>query len=353
LREALPGGRAASWIEALARRYRPAARFGEAFARLFVDLLGERCPLLLDAMLPAVKAAERPWLERIVEDRAEVGEALAAADRRILEAGHPLQVEPQPGLSPLFVLRGAERRRIEWHDGDRWSLRGADLEPRPLTSLLETLAENPGVVSPGVLARPLVQDAILGTSLQLLGPGELSYLPQLAPLYDLLGVTAPVLALRPQVLVLEDHRREKLAALPVGLADLVAPVLDLDRALAGEAPEELVRPARLRIEEALTELEARTVALDPDLSGPSSKTRGQIEKALETFTGKLTASLGRRHEVERRRAQDLRAACRPEGELQERVLSTCHFPARHGEAFVEALFTQLALDPRRLQVVTP
>lgn len=353
LRESVPGEGATARLERLGERYRPAARFGEAFARLLVDLLGERCPLLLDAMLPAVKEAERPWLERIVERREAVDEALAAADRGIEEAGYSLQVEPQPGLSPLFVLRGGERRRVEWRGAGEWGLRGAELEPRPVAELLETVGENPGVVSPGVLARPLVQDAILGTALQVLGPGELSYLPQLAPLYELLTVAPPTLALRPQVLVLESHRRDKLAEVPLDLGQLVAPELDLDRALAGEEPAEIVAPTRRRLDEALEGLRRRALELDPDLEGPWSKTRGQVEKALGVFTGKVTASLARRNETERRRAEDLRQACRPGGELQERVLSTSHFPARHGEAFAAALCEQMDLDPRRLQVVTP
>ena len=83
-----------SWIETLRRIYRPDARFGEAFARLMVEILGERCPLLLDSMDPAVKAAEAPWLARLVEHRAAWEEASAAADRRIEERGHPLQVTP-------------------------------------------------------------------------------------------------------------------------------------------------------------------------------------------------------------------------------------------------------------------
>ena len=40
--------------------------------------------------------------------------------------------------------------------------------------------ENPGVVSPGVLARPAIQDAVLGTAIQVVGPGELSYMAQAA-----------------------------------------------------------------------------------------------------------------------------------------------------------------------------
>ena len=58
--EAVPGERYAEWLRTLGRWYRPDARFGEAFCRLMAHLLGARCPLLLDAMLPALKTARAP-----------------------------------------------------------------------------------------------------------------------------------------------------------------------------------------------------------------------------------------------------------------------------------------------------
>src|SRR6185295_8006682 len=104
--EAVPGDRYAEWLRSVAAWYRPEARFGEAFNRILVAMLGERCPLLLDAMHPALKSAERPLLRRLVERRGEIEEVLAARDELIRARGYELQVTPQRGASPLFVLHG-------------------------------------------------------------------------------------------------------------------------------------------------------------------------------------------------------------------------------------------------------
>ncbi len=347
------GERAAPGLPALARWYRPAARFGEAFARLFIHLLGERCPLLLDAFEPALKAAERPHLERLVEERRRVEEALEGAAAAIRARGYRTQVDSQPGTSPLFFLTDGARRKIAWDGTERWAPRGEAGAARPVSDLLSALRENSSVVSPGVLARPAIQDAVLGTTLALMGPGELAYLAQAAPLYELLGVAAPAVALRPQTVVLEANRLRKLEDLPLDLAALVAPELDLDRALAGEGAAALLEPARRSIAAALEQLAPVALAIDPTLAAPLEKTRAHLERGLGLFEEKLAAAAARRDEVSRRRAAELRSACRPLGGPQERVLSAAHFPIRLGEGFVAALLAELDLDPARLQVIVP
>ena len=356
-----------SWVETLAGIYRPNARFGEAFCRLAVELLGERCPLLLDAMDPAVKAAQAPHLVRLVEEREAWEEASARADARIEERGHPLQVSPQRGVSPLFELREGERRRIEWlppcgaGDGrptgapeDCYLLRGTDRPPRPIGELLEILDENPGAVSPGVLARPAVQDAILGTALQVLGPGEMSYMAQAAPAYEVLGVEAPWIALRPQALVLEEHQRQKLEEMELRLADLLAEREELERRLLGDGDEvAFVERSKGAVADALDGLRQPALELDPNLERPFEKTRDHVMRALETFAGKVTTAAARRDEVRTRRIERLRELCLPEGTLQERVVSSAHWPGKYGERFIDALWSQVELDGRRLQVIEP
>ena len=353
LRDAMPGERFADWVKTLGRWYRPEARFGEAFCRLLVHLLGPRCPLLVDAMLPAVKAAERPWLQQLVDKRHEVDQALAGIVDRIESRGYEPQVKPQPGSSPLFLLHSRARRRIEWMAEDRMVLRGCHDVDEPVSWLETTIEENPGVVSPGVQARPLIQDAILGTSLQVLGPGELSYMPQVAPLYELLGVPAPAMTLRPQILVLEDHQWEKLDGAGLSLGQLLSPDLDLDRLLAAGAGADLLAPVRSHLEGPMSDLREAALEIDPGLAGPWDKTQGQVDKALRAFEAKIAAAAARRDEVTRQRVERLRDLCRPLGSLQERVVSTSQFPGKYGDRFVAALFEQVRLDGRNLQVISP
>lgn len=359
LRAAMPGERYEAWLDQVAAWYRPDARFGEAFCRLMVGLLGERCPLLLDSMLPAVKTAQRPWLAKLVERRREVEAAYAAADAAIEQRGHPLQVHPQRGVSPLFLLRDGERRRIAWAAGEdgeemaRFELRGSARGPRPVAELAEIVEENPLAVSPGVLARPAIQDAVLGTSLFVLGPGELSYLPQVAPLYRVLEIPPPAVTLRPQMLVLEAHQIEKLDEVGLSLAELMSDDDALEGILAARSGGELTGDAKARIAAILDELEAPALDLDPNLERPLQKTRDNVLGALDAFAGKVRSSAARRDEVTAGRVAKLRGNVLPEGKPQERLVSSLHYHGKYGDEFTDAAWEQLGLDGRVLQVVTP
>lgn len=353
LAAAFPGERWASWLATLARWYRPDSRFGEAFARLLAHLLGERCPLLLDAFLPELKAAEAPWLAQLVARGSEVEAALGAAEGALRARGFALQVPSRPGASPLFLLRGAARRRIEWRGADRFALRGAEGGDEPIARLLETLADNPAAVSPGVLARSVVQDAVLGTTLQVLGAAEVSYLAQVGPLYALLGVVPPCIALRPQALVLDSRQQEHLADFDLDLAAVLADPAAGARRLGERGGAGFLAPGRVALEALLADWRGPALAIDSQLERPWQKTRDQILGAASLFAEKTAAAAARRDETAGRRWSQLLGQLLPGGEPQDRVIATAHFPGKYGEAFVPALWERLELDPRRLAVVVP
>jgi bacillithiol biosynthesis cysteine-adding enzyme BshC len=351
IRESLEGGdRFEGWLALLGRFYRPDARFGEAFCRLMTALLGEATPLLLDSMLPEVKAAQRPWLARLVERREAVEEALEAADREVRRRGYELQVEPQRGLSPLFLLHRGERRRIEW-TGPGWSLRGRGDAGGTVAELAERIEENPAAVSPGVLARPAVQDAILGTSLHLMGPAELSYMTQVAAVYPVLGIEAPWVTLRPHMLILESHQVEQMEEVDVTLEDLLGEREALERKLAQRAGGNPVEAAQGTVETLLEDLRQPLLTLDPNLERPWEKTRDHVLRGLSTLAGKVTTAMARRDEIQARRLDRLREACLPLGRPQERVISASFFAAKYRDRFPGQVWEQMDLDPRRLQVV--
>ena len=353
LAEAAPGEAYAEWIREMARWYRPDARFGEAFSRLMARMLGPRCPLLLDAMHPALKSAQRPWLRRLVERRHELEEAFVRQDATVESRGYPLQISPQRGASPLFLLRHGERRRVEWRGEDGYALRGrGDTAEGSVADLLQTIDENPGVVSPGALARPVLQDAVLGSSLQVLGPAEVSYLTQVAPVYRLLEVEAPWISLRPQTLVLEAKQAERLADLGLSLADVLGDRHALDAQLAERQGGGFVGPVRGEVEAALDGLREPALTVDTNLERPYEKTREQILRALDTFAEKVQGAAARRDEVVSRRVEQLRETCLPFGKLQERALSAAHFQGKYGDQLAAAYWEQMGLDPRFLQVVS-
>lgn len=361
---AVPGERYAEWLQTLALWHRPGASFGGAFCRVMARMLGPRCPLLLDAMHPALKAAERPWLARLIERRGPLAEGLARHDEAVRGHGYELRVSPQRGASPLFLLRRGERRRIEWKGAGDFVLRGEPAAGGPegerqtaagggVAELLRIVEENPAVVSPGVLARPAIADAVLGTTLQVLGPGELSYMPQAAAVYSVLELEAPWVALRPQCLVLDAGKAERLAEVGLTLADLLGDRARLDRLLAERTGGDFVAPVRARVAAALDELRAPALAADPTLERPLAKTREQALLAIDRFAEKAMPALARRDGVLSRRVEALRQTCLPGGKLQERVICAAHFQGKYGDCLAAAFWEQLDLEAARLAVIQP
>ena len=354
------GAAASPWLSSCLREaaavYANSTSWTEGFARLLVSLLGDRCPLLLDAEDPAIKRTQQAALSKLVSERAAVAEALD--DRAVaLEAnGFEHQVRHAPEWSPLFeVGDDGCRRRIGWVGDDAYQLRGSD-DPLPVTRLEELIESTPERVSPGVLARPAVQDAMLSTSVFVVGPGELSYLPQVAPVYELIGARPARLALRPQCLLLDERRSGQLShliddGLPLGL--ILGPMEDLEQVLAAEADDGSMDRLEGRFDELLDELATLGRKTDPGLVKPASKTADQIRRGLGMFRDKHKAALARRNETRRGRIDTLRSLCLPGGKLQERVLSSVCVPGVFGEAAITALFEQLEIDPRELRIITP
>ena len=341
---------AAEGFRAAGRWYRPGATFGDAFCRLFVELLGARAPLFLDSLDDGIKRLQRPWLRRLVKHRHEVDEALTAAGAELAERGYSPQVRHQSGVSPLFVLRDDQRRRVVWN-GDGYALRGRDDPARPVGDLLDLVDAQPQCVSPGVLARPAIQDALLGTTLQVMGPAETSYLTQARAVYRVLEVPAPHTTLRPQVLVLEERQMRYLEELDVSLAELLE--TPVDRLIADKLGEDFIAPVQQRLEVMLDELRAPVLAVDKSLEKPWRKTRDQIGRAFGQLSGKVAGAVARRPDVWHRRLVQILDTCLPEGHLQERHLTVVHYLARYGPVFAEAYWQDFELDPRRLQVLAP
>jgi len=197
---------------------------------------------------------------------------------------------------------------------------------------------------------------VLGTTLQVCGPGEMAYLAQAAAIYPLLDIAAPWTTLRPQAAVLpakQARRLAELADLGIGAAELLADPAGAERRLGERSGGGFVAERRGAVERLLDELRAPALALDASLEKPFTKTRESALHALDLFADKVAAAAARRDETARQRFAALVRLLRPEEKPQERVISAAHFPGEFGDGFGAALLDGLALDPRRLSLVDP
>ena len=353
VREAAPNDDYRRRLDDCRNDLEPERCFAESFARLMVRFLGDRCPLLVDSQLPALKRASVPVLRRLIERRREVDGALAAASADLDRRAIRLPVRSRRDEAPLFLIDDAgERRRIVWTGNGGYRLRGGCTGE--VGALLHTLDRQPQALSPGVLARPAVQDAVFQTALMILGPGELAYMTQARSLYGELEVPAPALVLRPQVVLLGSRERrwlDRLEAEGIDLGAVLSPAEELDQRLASRLDLDFLGAAGAKLEAAIDDLAAGQTSVDESLGAPWRKTGANLKRAFEQFERRVVAAAARRDEVLRGRVMRLREHCLPNGRLQEREFTSLHCLAAYGRALVRELGS-IDRDPRHLQPLT-
>lgn len=204
-------------------------------------------------------------------------------------------------------------------------------------------------LSPGVLLRPLWQDACLPTIGFVVGPGELSYLSAVAPLYRMLGVPQPLFVPRSSLTVIEPSMQRALQRFSLDLPDLMeAPeqlaerLLQTDGGQGGDI-EDLIDDIKHRLHADLDAIEKKIRALDGSMVGALDRAR---TKSIEEFDRLQNKVRNARQNREGTGIKQLRRLCnslRPRARMQERVFGPITLLNAYGPRLIDELIS--AADP--------
>lgn len=295
--------------EHLERAMERAADHGELATALLYDLLRGTGVVVVDGRWDELRVAAGGIFAAYAGQRDAVAEEVRSAGKALEAAGYRARISDASAEHALF-----ERK-----DGVRLPFPGDDAE------LARRAAEAPETLSPNVLLRPLIQDALFPNVATVGGPGEISYHAQLAGVYRRLGFGMPILFPRfeatlvpPGVYALAERRG---AAVP----DLVR---DFDGTMKATAAAAL--PAELR--DALAELEQRLAAGGDRVRAAAAAFDGKLPGAVDDARRRIDDALSRLRDKAARAAKAAEAELdpaigayreflRPRGIPQERVLS--------------------------------
>ncbi len=160
--------RVGEWIDA-------GGDLGQIAARAVVELT-DGGVAVIDGREPALRLAARDLLLAFFDREDEVRARVRDEGAALVADGYHAQLDTGSD-SGLFWVRDGVRQRIP-------------AEAR--AAAREAFARDITAVSPGVVARNLLQDAVLAPAAVVLGPAEIAYRAQLAGVYDALGVAKPV-----------------------------------------------------------------------------------------------------------------------------------------------------------------
>jgi uncharacterized protein YllA (UPF0747 family) len=240
-----------------------------------------------------------------------------------------VDVTLDPSTTMMFELAGGHREPLA--DGEAFG-RAQDL-------------------SPGVLLRPLWQDACLPTIAFVVGPGELSYLSAVAPLYRLLGVPMPVFVPRASLTLVEPSMQRLLTRFSLDLPDLdQTPEKLAEKFLKsddGSDIEDALDGLQAKVRAELDGISAKLGALDASMLGALDRARTKALEEIERLQAKVRNARQNREGTGIKQLRRLCNTLRPRNRPQERVLGPIAYLNAYGPELGNVLID--AADPFRIE----
>ncbi len=339
--------------DALIAAYRPGRSFAQAFADFYSKIFAAQGLLIVDAGGREFHRLGRPVLQAAIERADEFHAALVERSQALEAAGYHAQVAVNAQSSLLFLIddqTGARvaLKRMAPSAGEPNGLWQADSQSYSTADLCGILSAEPERISPAALLRPVFQDFLFSTSVQVGGPAEIAYLAQSTVLFArILGYQTPPLP-RFSATLIEPSIGKLLQKHELSLEQVFA------EENAGSLAQRLA--ARSMPVETKQRLAATGNALDTELNAlvewMQSQDKG-LGQSAETAAGKVRYQMNRmrtlaanfqlqRESTLARHADSIYNALYPGGVLQERVHGGAYYFARYGLELAETLCAQAA-----------
>jgi bacillithiol synthase len=317
-------------LESIGNAYHAEATVGEAFVQLLGRWLGPRGLVVLDPLLPALRASCTPLYERVLDDPLSAVESLAVTDLLLRAQRYQRQLSMPPNRLPLFYTGRDRIRRPVIPRGSTFEVEGTGLMER--SALLDQRVE--GGLDPHAALRPVLQDHLLPTAAFVGGPGEIAYLAQLGPLYERLGVPRPVAVPRERVMLIPRavaHVLRKYHLDPDAFARGPDPVLRkvVEQQLPEDLEETFARIA-VQLQNEMARLTEAATALDSTLQAAFESGEGRMLWELNRLEKKAVTARGRQMDLAQKQINKAAVWLRPDGVPQDRLLSPLPFMARQG-----------------------
>jgi bacillithiol synthase len=324
----------------------PGRTLADGFHATLQHLLGRFGVFFTDGVLPAVKEASLPMLLEELDRAAELEGVLRTTAEEIERAGFALQVPILEGGVNLFLEGPAGRERIYREDG-AYRLRTSG--ERLTRDEIRQRAENdPTVLSPNVLMRPVVESTLFPTLAYVAGPGEMAYFGQLREYFRAHGVEMPVVYPRWAATPIEGKIRKVLDKFGLEPEALRRPFHEVAGDIARDEMPAEVRAALGKLRGAigggLAELRKAVSAVDKTLAGPVQQTGGQAYAALDDLEKRVLQAVKRESEIGLAQLEKAQVHLYPLGKPAERVQSPFYYLSRYGGAVLDALYDRFAVN---------
>ncbi len=173
--------------------------FATSFKKIAQAFLGEAGILFVDGYSPAIRAIAKPKLSEIIAKAKSFEAALDQGSKTLERTEVMSQVRFREGTVHAFVIRNGERERLLFQNNKVFGQKHLG------ENLLENNALDHLEITHDVVSRPLIADFIFPLLGHVLGPSELKYFAQLAPIFMQWTGDMPLLQPRQSAAIMSEE----------------------------------------------------------------------------------------------------------------------------------------------------
>lgn len=315
---------------------------GESFARLMSETLNGRGVILVDALLPELRASGKTLLQKVASSIEEVERIVDQRSERIQSAGYAVP-----------ITRGEEHYSLLYlidDKGERQAVTTANA-----SEFISAADEHPERCSTAALIRPLLQDAVFGTDVFVGGPAEVAYYSQILPLHERFGIEAPHVAVRGHALVAPARILETIARDGLDAADVFLPLDQLTERHEATPLSELEQRLEATwksMKDSFDEGTQGILQADPTLRRSLDRSTHRMRSEMNRVIRRGRTAVARRDRERFLRLQKLHEVLYPTGSPQDRVAGWITWWEQYGAHLVDRLVEHCKADQAVCKVVS-
>lgn len=328
-----PGEHTEQLKEILTEAYLKHDNISDATTCLVNELFGKYGLVVLN---PDSAAFKREIIT-IMEDDMLNHTAVELVNKQAEALGEKYKVQAYPRDINLFYLKDGLRERIERVEG-KWMVLNTELI-FSRDELSEELNSHPERFSPNVILRGVLQERILPDVAFIGGGAEVAYWLQLKPVFEHYNTFYPVILLRQSVQFINEKATSLKEKLSLNTTDIFKGAEELykNHVTQNSDSDRETSTERESIEEAISSLKAKAVAVDSTLESSAEAALTKMVYQLEVLEKKMMRAEKRKYATDLQRIDKLKEILFPNG-LQERTENFISYYTLYGTDFIDYLY---------------
>lgn len=321
------------------KAYTKHTNLADATRYLVNELFGGYGLVILDGNDQALKSLFKEEFKKDVFDNV----AFDAVSRSVeeLKAAYSIQVNPRE--INVFYKEHQLRERIEKSgDGYKAVNTTKEFSREELGKLIDS---DPEKMSPNVVLRPLYQQKILPNAAYVGGPGEIAYWLEYKRLFEVYGITLPILMPRHFVMLVDKGTGNKLQKLNISIPDSFKEGEDLVKQfIRTEYDSSILEEARNSLAAAYASLAETVATIDKTLTGTVEAEKQKAINGIATIEQKMNRALKQKSENDVNQIWAIKGKLFPNNIPQERYDNFSMYYSKYGESFIKELMDILVYD---------